>query len=64
MHNWTTRKFPRTLDEAFEMDNVTRQQQLQQGNWMEHHTTDYEKYLNIAYAFAAGFIVPMLVFGG
>jgi hypothetical protein len=63
MHNETTRTYPRTLDEAFPIDNVERQYQLQQGAWMEHHTADYEKYLNIAYAFAAGFIVAMLVFG-
>lgn len=60
--NDTTRMFPRTLDEAFP-DNVEDVQRLQQGEWMEHHITDYEKYLNILYSFAAGFVVAMLVFG-
>lgn len=60
--NETTRTFPRTLEEAFP-SNVADQQRLQQGDWMEQHTPDYEKYLNIVYSFAAGFIVAMLVFG-
>ena len=60
--NDTTRTFPRTLEEAFP-DNVEDIQRLQQGDWMETHTPDYEKWLNIVYAFAAGFIVAMLVFG-
>jgi hypothetical protein len=60
--NDTTRTFPRTLNEAFP-DNVQDQQRLQQGDWMEPHTTDYDKYLNIVYAFAAGFIVAMITFG-
>ena len=61
-HNDTTRMYPRTLEEAFP-SNVQDIQRLQQGDWMEHHSPDYEKYLNIVYAFAAGFIVAMLVFG-
>ena len=61
-HNDTTRMYPRTLKEAFPY-NVEDIQRLQQGDWMEYHHTDYEKYLNIVYAFAAGFIVAMLVFG-
>jgi hypothetical protein len=60
--NDTTRTFPRTLEEAFP-DNVQDQQRLQQGQWMETHSPDYEKYLNIVYAFVAGFIVAMLAFG-
>jgi len=60
--NETTRTFPRTLEEAFP-SNVQDIQRLQQGDWMESHTPDYEKYLNIAYAFSAGFVVAMLVFG-
>jgi hypothetical protein len=60
--NDTTRTFPRTLEEAFP-NNVQDQQRLQQGEWMETHTFDYEKWLNIVYAFAAGFIVAMLAFG-
>ena len=62
MHNETTRKFPRTLQEAFP-PNVEDIQRLQKGDWMEYHQPDYEKYLNIVYAFAAGFIVAMIVFG-
>ena len=61
--NDTTRTFPRTLAEAFP-DNVEDQQRLQQGNWMEQHQSDHEKYLNIVYSFAAGFVVAMIVFGG
>jgi len=61
--NETTRTFPRTLEEAFP-DNVEDIQRLQQGDWMEEHTHDYEKWLNIIYSFAAGFIVAMIVFGG
>lgn len=61
--NDTTRTFPRTLAEAFP-DNVEDQQRLQQGTWSETHSTDYDKYLNIIYSFAAGFVVAMIVFGG
>jgi len=61
--NDTTRTFPRTLAEAFP-DNVVDIHRLQQGNWMETHTSDYEKYLNIVYSFAAGFVVAMIIFGG
>lgn len=61
-HNDTTRTFPRTLEEAFP-SNVQDVHRLQQGEWMEHHTPTHEKYLNIVYAFAAGFITAMLVFG-
>ena len=60
--NDTTRKFPRTLEEAFP-HNVEDIQRLQRGDWMERHVPDHEKYLNIVYSFAAGFIVAMLVFG-
>ena len=61
-HNDTTRMYPRTLEEAFP-SNVEDIQRLQQGDWMESHTPDYEKYLNIVYSFAAGFIAAMLIFG-
>lgn len=61
--NDTTRTFPRTLEEAFP-NNVEDQQRLQQGQWMESHSTDYDKYLNIIYSFVAGFVVAMIVFGG
>ena len=61
--NDTTRTFPRTLDEAFP-SNVEDIKRLQQGNWSEPHQDDFEKYLNIVYAFAAGFVVAMIVFGG
>jgi hypothetical protein len=60
--NDTTRTFPRTLEEAFP-DNVQDQQRLQLGEWMETHTPNHDKWLNIVYAFAAGFIVAMLAFG-
>jgi hypothetical protein len=60
--NDTTRTFPRTLNEAFP-ENVQDLQRLQQGNWMERHTPDHEKYLNIVYSFAAGFVVAMIIFG-
>lgn len=61
--NETTRTYPRTMEEAFP-HNVQDIQRLQQGEWMEHYSPDYEKYLNIVYSFAAGFIVAMLVFKG
>ena len=61
--NDTTRTYPRTLEEAFP-NNVEDQQRLQQGQWMESHSTDFDKYLNIIYSFAAGFVVAMIVFGG
>jgi len=61
--NDTTRTFPRTLDEAFPTDNVERQQKLDQAEWIEQHTPNHDKWLNIVYAFAAGFITAMLVFG-
>ena len=61
--NDTTRTFPRTLEEAFP-NNVEDQQRLQQGQWMESHSTDFDKYLNIIYSFVAGFVVAMIVFGG
>lgn len=60
--NDTTRIYPRTMQEAFP-SNVQDVQRLQQGEWMETHTPDHEKYLNILYAFVAGFITAMLVFG-
>ena len=61
-YNDTTRKYPRTLEEAFP-GNVQDVQRLENGQWIEHHTPDHEKYLNIVYSFAAGFIVAMLIFG-
>jgi capsular polysaccharide biosynthesis protein len=61
--NDTTRTYPRTLAEAFP-NNVEDIHRLQQAEWMETHQTDYEKYLNIVYSFAAGFVVAMIVFGG
>lgn len=61
--NDTTRTFPRTLEEAFPQDNVERQQKLAQAEWIEQHQHNHDKWLNIVYAFAAGFIVAMLAFG-
>lgn len=59
--NETTRMFPRTMEEAFP-DNVEDIRRLEASQWIEHHSRAYEKWANIAYAFAAGFIVSMLIF--
>ena len=59
--NDTTRMFPRTLEEAFP-DNVEDMRRLEASQWFEHHERTYEKWANIAYAFAAGFFVSMVIF--
>ena len=59
--NDTTRMFPRTLEEAFP-DNVEDMRRLEASQWFERHERSYEKWVNIAYAFAAGFFVSMVIF--
>ena len=59
--NDTTRMFPRTLEEAFP-DNVEDMRRLEASQWFERHERTYEKWANIAYAFAAGFVVSMVIF--
>jgi len=59
--NETTRMFPRTLEEAFP-DNVEDIRRLESSQWIEHHEKTYEKWVNIAYAFVAGFVVSMILF--
>lgn len=59
--NETTRMFPRTLEEAFP-DNVEDIKRLEASQWFERHERTYEKWANIAYAFAAGFFVSMVIF--
>lgn len=53
--------FPRTLEEAFP-DNVEDMKRLEASQWFERHERSYEKWANIAYAFAAGFFVSMVIF--
>lgn len=61
--NDTTRTFPRTLEEAFP-ENFYDLERYERWEWEEKHDpTIAEKWLNITYAFAAGFIVAMLIFG-
>ena len=60
--NDTTRCFPHSMEEAFK-DNYYDIERRRQWEWAESHTPDYEKYLNILYAFAGGFITAILVFG-
>jgi hypothetical protein len=59
--NETTRMFPRTMEEAFPRD-VESMKRLENSVWFEDHQETYEKWLNIVYAFFAGFIVSMLIF--
>jgi hypothetical protein len=59
--NETTRMFPRTMEEAFPQD-VESMKRLENSVWFEDHQETYEKWLNIVYAFFAGFIVSMLIF--
>jgi hypothetical protein len=59
--NETTRMFPRTMEEAFPQ-NVESMKRLESSVWFEDHQETYEKWLNIVYAFFAGFIVSMLIF--
>ncbi len=59
--NETTRMFPRTLEEAFP-DNVEDIRRLEASQWIEYHERTYEKWVNIAYAFVAGFVVSMVIF--
>jgi hypothetical protein len=59
--NDTTRTYPRTMEEAFPSD-VESMRRLENSQWFEVHQESYEKWVNIAYAFAAGFIVSMVIF--
>ena len=59
--NDTTRTYPRTMEEAFPSD-VESMRRLENSQWFEAHQETYEKWVNIAYAFAAGFIVSMVIF--
>lgn len=61
--NTTTRTFPRTLEEAFP-ENYYDLQRYQTWESTERHDDSMaQKWLNITYAFAAGFIFSMLIFG-
>jgi hypothetical protein len=63
-HFDTTRKYPRTLNEAFPM-NVEAIQKRKEWLWFEAHgdwtTPDVEFWTYITLAFAAGFLVAILV---
>jgi len=59
--NDTTRTYPRTMEEAFPKD-VESMRRLENSQWFEVHQKSYEKWANIAYAFASGFIVSMAIF--
>jgi hypothetical protein len=49
------------MEEAFPSD-VESMRRLENSQWFEAHQETYEKWVNIAYAFAAGFIVSMVIF--
>jgi hypothetical protein len=49
------------MEEAFPKD-VESMRRLENSQWFEVHQGSYEKWANIAYAFAAGFIVSMAIF--
>jgi hypothetical protein len=61
--NPTTRTYPRTLEEAFPENYYDLQRYR---NWEHTEPHDHslaQKWLNITYAFASGFIFAMLIFG-
>jgi len=63
MINETTRTYPRTLEEAFP-ENHYDIERYRTWEWRESHEDNLaQKWLNITYAFAAGFIFAMLIFG-
>lgn len=61
--NTTTRKYPRTLQEAYP-NTVEAEASRQRWEWMEGHRSDAsaqaEYWVHMVLAFAAGFIVHML----
>ena len=61
--NPSTRTYPRSLEEAFP-ENYYDLQRYHTWEWHEKHDDSLaQKWLNITYSFAAGFIVAMLIFG-
>ena len=62
--NPTTRRFCRTLEEAFPGNHYDLER-YKTWEWQEQHDDSLaQKWLNITYAFAAGFIIAALIFGG
>ena len=65
--NPTTRKFPRTLEEAFP-DNVEAFQQLERSIWWDRPQVNYwsdldaDTWVMLACAFAAGFFIAHLIY--
>lgn len=63
MNNPTTRKYPRTMQEAFP-NTVDAVEQRQRWEWMEGSKSDRqaqaEFWVYIALAFAAGFLVAVI----
>ena len=61
--NPTTRTYPRSLEEAFPENTYDIQRYR---TWETVETHDHslaDKYLMVTYAFCAGFIFAMLIFG-
>lgn len=63
MINNTTRKYPRTLQEAYP-NTVSAVEARQRWEWMEGHRSDAaaqsEYWVHMALAFAAGFLVHLI----
>lgn len=61
--NTTTRKYPRTLQEAYP-NTVDAVESRQRWEWMEAHRSDIavqsEYWVHMVLAFAAGFIVHLI----
>lgn len=62
--NPTTRTYPRTLEEAFPENHYDLQRYRQWESQEPHDDSLAQKWLNITYAFCAGFIFASLIFGG
>ena len=62
--NETTRTYPRTLEEAFPSNHYDLQRYQTWESYDMHDETTAEKYLTLTYAFAAGFVLAMIIFGG
>lgn len=61
--NPTTRTFPRTLEEAFPENYYDIERYYTWESTEPHDDSLAQKWLNITYAFCAGFIFAMLIFG-
>lgn len=61
--NPTTRTFPRSLEEAFPENFYDIQRYKTWESEEPHDDSLAQKWLNITYAFCAGFIFAMLIFG-